>query len=69
MTIAHIKLRQLLTKRERANFLQASKVVALFNVDHLKSMPICKRTAKWPTHPKVTNYKHHFYRQATHVLG
>lgn len=59
----------MLREREEASSLQITRVLALLDTVHLRSLPVRKGTLKWPHNPTAANYRHHFYRQAAHALG
>lgn len=45
------------------------RLLRLLDPIHLRGLPIRKKTRKWPQEPDAKTYRHHFYRQAAHVLG
>ena len=47
---------------------QREDLVALLDSDHLCSLPVPKKTKKWPMNPSPNTYRHHFYRQFARLL-
>lgn len=44
-------------------------LVRLLDQQHLRSLPVRKKSRKWPVIAQAENYRHHFYRQAAYILG
>ena len=38
---------------------QREELVALLDSDHLRSLPVPKKTRKWPINPSPSTYRHH----------
>ena len=55
--------------REGLPMFQREELVALLDSDHLRSLPIPKKSRKWPMNPSPNTYRHHFYRQFARLLG
>lgn len=48
---------------------QIRRLLRLLDPDHLRSLPIRKKSRSWPKLPVAKNFRHHFYRQVAHILG
>ena len=48
---------------------QISKLVSLLDPLYLRSLRVRKKSRAWPKVPHGNNFRHHFYRQAAHILG
>lgn len=48
---------------------QVERLVCLLDLEYLRSLPVRKKSRSWPRFPEPNTYRHHFYRQAAHVLG
>ena len=55
--------------REGLPMSQREELVALLDSDHLHSLPVPKKTRKWPMNLSPSTYRHHFYRQFARLLG
>jgi hypothetical protein len=44
-------------------------MMALIEEDHLYSLPIPRRTYKWPRDLQSNNFRHHFYEHVVCILG
>ena len=49
--------------------IQIHEIIRLLDPTHLQSLPVRKKRKKWQKSPANINFRHHFYRQTTHILG
>ena len=48
---------------------QVDRLVRLLDQQHLRDLPVRKKSRKWHVVAKAENYRHHFYRRAAFILG
>lgn len=55
--------------RKRLRQEQIESLVLLLDKKHLRKLRIRRKSRAWPKVPQANNFRHHFYRQAAHILG
>lgn len=48
---------------------QIHDLLSLLDQKYLRSLRVRKKSKAWPKNPQANNFRHHFYRQAAHILG
>lgn len=55
--------------RKQLHCQQIHDLLLLLDPTHLRRLGLCKKCRAWPQSPQPCNFRHHFYKQAAHVLG